>query len=178
MKLIVALLFAGTLAFPGRSSAATLPDACGNDGTTFDVKTTKGQPPPAPPGAESAQIVFIEEFDPSPGFCIGCEVTTRVGVDGKWVGANHGNSYFAYTVAPGEHHVCADWQSALGRLRQKVGLASLNAEAGKVYYFGIKVRIRQYESVTEQDLNVAALDEDEGKYRVKSSAVAAATAKK
>lgn len=178
MKLILALLFAGMLAFSARSSAATLPDACGDDRTAFDVKTAKGQPPPAPPGDGGAQIVFVEEFDPGAALCIGCEVTTRVGVDGKWVGANHGNSYFAYTVTPGEHHLCADWQSALGRMRQKVGLASLNAEAGKAYYFGIKVSIKQYESGVVQELSMAALDEDEGKYRVKISAIAAATAKK
>jgi len=132
MKLTVgALLLAFTLAFANRSSAATLPDACGDDKITFEVKTQKDQPAPAPPDAGNAQIVFVEKFD-SLGFCIGCEVTTRVGVEGKWVGANHGNSYFAYTVTAGEHHLCVDWRSVEDHLRRKVGLASLNAEPGKV----------------------------------------------
>lgn len=109
------------------------------------------------------------------GFCVGCKVTTRVGVDGQWVGDNHGNSYFAYTFPPGAHHLCVDWQSSLDRLKQRVGLASLNAEPGKVYYFQIAVKIRQYESGTEQHLDLAALDEDEGKYLVKISPVATAT---
>jgi hypothetical protein len=99
-------------------------------------------------------------------------------VDGKWVGANHGNSYFSYTVTPGQHHLCANWQSSQNRLKQKVGLTSLNAEAGKVYYFGIKVSIRQYQSGMEQHLSLAALNEDEGKYLVKISALATATPKK
>jgi len=178
MKLIVALLFAGTLALPVRSSAAILADACGDDKTIFDVKTEKDQPPPAPPDTGSAQIVFIEEFDHGPGFCVECDVTTRIGVDGNWVGANRGNSYFAYTVTPGLHHLCGNWQSKVGDLRKKVGLASVNAEAGKVYYFGIKVRERQYKTGMVYELSVAALDEDEGKYLMKVSALAAAAAKK
>jgi hypothetical protein len=175
MKSIVALLFAGTLAL---SSAATLPDASGDDNTTFEVKTEKDHPPPSLPADGSAQIVFIEEFDHGPGFCVDCEVTTRVGVDGKWVGANHGNSYFAFSVAPGVHHLCAGWQSKLDRMRQKVGVASLNAEAGKVYYFAIKVREIQVPAGMEQHLSLVALDDDEGKYRVKISALAAAKTKK
>ena len=89
-----ALLLAITLAFANRSSAATLPDACGDDKTTLDVKVQRDQPGPAPPDASNAQIVFVEKFD-NVGACLGCEVTTRVGVDGKWVGADHGTSYFA-----------------------------------------------------------------------------------
>ena len=174
---VSALLLAITLAFANRSSAATLPDACGDDKTTFEVKTQKDQPAPAPPDAGNAQVVFIEKFD-NVEFCIGCEVTTRVGVDGKWVGADHGTSYFAYTVAPGEHHLCVNWQSMLGPLKQKVGLTSLNAEPGKVYYFAINVKIRNYDSRMEQHLDLAALNEDEGKYLVKASPLAAATPKK
>ena len=45
MKLIVALLFAVTLAFPNRSSAATLPAACGDDKTTFDCPNLGGVKP-------------------------------------------------------------------------------------------------------------------------------------
>ena len=178
MKLPVGALFlAIALAFANRSSAVTLPDACGDDKTTFDVRTQKGQPAPAPPDAGNAQIVFVERFD-NVGFCVGCEVTTRVGVDGKWVGADRGNSYFAYTVTPGEHHLCVNWQSVQGRLKQKVGLTSLNAEPGKIYYFAIDVKIRQYQSGMEQHLNLAALNEDEGKYLVKTFALASTAPKK
>lgn len=65
-----------------------------------------------------------------------------------------------------------------GLLKRKVGLTSLNAEPGKVYYFAINVKIRQYDSNIEQQLNLVALNEDEGKYLVKASALAAATPKK
>jgi hypothetical protein len=172
MKLVGALVLAITLAFAKRSSAATLPDACGDDKTTFDVKVQKDQPAPALPDAVNAQIVFIEKFD-NVGLCVGCEVTTRVGVDGKWVGADRGNSYFSYTVTPAEHHLCVNWQGVQGH-----GPASFKAEPGKVYYFAINVKIRQDQSGMEQHLDLAALNESEGKYLVKNSALAAATPKK
>ena len=60
----------------------------------------------------------------------------RYGVDGAWVGANKGNSYFAVTVDPGVHHLCVSWQSALRQIEEEhVRMAIFTAEAGKVYYF-------------------------------------------
>ena len=142
MKVKCGVLLLGiALAATAQSWATTLPGACGDDKVQFDVKTTKHQPAPAPPAEGKAQIIFVENFAQNAGTCIGCKVTTRVGIDGAWVGANRGNSYFAYTVEPGEHHLCAGWQSVFQRLKKKVGLASLNAEAGKVYYYQIKVRM-------------------------------------
>jgi len=174
------LLLVAALACPLGLRATTLPDACGDDKVRFDVKTQKNQPAPAAPDRASAQIVFIESFEYVGGFCVDCKVTTRVGVDGAWAGANYGNSYFVYTVPAGEHHLCVDWQSSLGALKKKVGLASLNAEAGKVYYYQTRVRIEYYESDkrTENHLDLALLDPDEGGYLVKIDPLAAATPKK
>ncbi len=160
------------------AGATVLPDSCGDDKVQFDVKAQKDQPAPVPPDSAKAQIIFVENFAQNEGICVECKVTTRVGVDGAWVGANHGNSYFAYAVDPGEHHLCVDWQSNFGRLKKKVGLASLTAEAGKVYYYQIKVRIKQYDTTTEQYLELTPLDLDEGKYLVKINPVAIASAKK
>jgi len=50
-------------------------------------------------------------------------------MDGAWVRANHGNSYFALSVEPGEHHVCVTLQSSL--VAQRVELAHFTAEAEK-----------------------------------------------
>lgn len=166
------------LAMVIHAGATTLPDACGDDKVTFDVKTEKGQPVPPAPDAGKAQVIVIENFEQNQGFCIGCKVTTRVGMDGAWVGANHGNSYFALAVEPGEHHLCVDWQSALGTLKKKVGLASLTAQAGQVYYYQIKVREMHYDSGTEMNLSLTPLNEDEGKYLVKVDPLSTFTAKK
>jgi len=40
--------------------------------------------------------------------------TTRAGVDGEWVGVAEGFSYFIFSVYPGEHHLCASWQTWVG----------------------------------------------------------------
>ena len=65
---------------------------CGEPKTKFEVKMEKSQHPPQT-DAGKALVYFIEndsQFDsfPSP--------TTRMGIDGEWVGATHGNSYFTY----------------------------------------------------------------------------------
>ena len=69
-------------------------------------------------------------------------VTTRVGLDGNWVGANHGQSYISFAAEPGEHRVCADWQSSLKGLQKPSGAANLTVEAGKTYYYRSDVTIR------------------------------------
>jgi len=168
--------------------ATTLPDACGDDKTQFDVKTEKHQPAPAPPTVGIAQIVFVGLVDSGPGGCLGCTFSPRVGIDGSWVGATKGNSYFSVDVDPGEHHLCAAWKTLLASKGKNVDVASFTAEAGKVYYF--QVRIREVErgvigssggsvmSTYDWVLDLTPLSDDEGKYRMKISSLATATAKK
>ena len=157
--------------------ATVLPDSCGNDKVTFDVSTKKGAPPPATPADGKALFVFVETFDNGDmSFCLGCSATVRVGVDGSWVGASKGPSYFAVPVAPGEHHVCVNWQSSIGARSKNVGMASLTAEAGKVYYFESRVAEQPGEIVGTGDsmaqssnwtFALRQLSQDEGKYQVK-----------
>jgi hypothetical protein len=174
-----AFLLCVPLVFALQARATVLPDACGDDKVKFDVSTQKAQPAPAPPAAGKAQIVFVETMD-KPWGCLECgSPTTRFGMDSAWVGANKGNSYFTLDVAPGEHKVCADWQSVFGALKQKTGVTSFTAEAGKVYYFEAKVEfeVHQYGvgpgSNTEIDrhFKFSQLSDDEGQYRVKASAL-------
>jgi hypothetical protein len=155
------------------AGATTLPDACGDDKVKFDVTTAKNQPAPATPAEGKAQIVFSETVEEhNTGSCFGCKATTRVGLDGAWVGANHGNSYFVANVDPGEHHVCVNWQSVVGNLKKKYGLASFHAEAGKVYYFETVISITQYGKdmnfSSDEELKVVPLSEDDGRYRLKA----------
>ena len=151
-----------------------LPDSCGDDKVKFEVSRQKGAPAPAAADPDKARIVFIEWIDKS-GSCIGCQITTRVGLNGAWVGANQGNSYFTLDVAPGEQHVCTDWQSRFGRLKSKIGLTSFPAEAGKTYYYKIKVTLKQIGDYTDYDLDLMPVSEDEGKYRMKASALSKST---
>lgn len=185
---IGAFLFLVPLTIAIQARCTTLPDSCGDDKIQFDVKTQKNQPQPASADPAKARIVFVEFVDKSnAGICIGCNFTARVGLDGAWVGANKGNSYFAADIPPGEHHLCVDWQSSGGELRSKVGVAALNAEAGKVYYYQVTFKETQGDitrlpnalvsSVPDWSLDLARLSEDEGKYGVKISALATATAR-
>ena len=119
MKLSLRAFFlCASLACAGQARAATLPDSCGADNVKFDVTTEKNQAAPAGPAEGKAQIVFIENESQMIG--AGMYATVRFGMDGAWVGANYGNSYFALTVDPGVHHLCASWQSSLGMLKKSM----------------------------------------------------------
>ena len=121
-----------TLATLAWGKKPVLPDACGDPKADFNVTTEKGQPAPAPPEAGKALVVFIETMKHD-------KVIIRFAVDGTWVGANNGNSYFSLAVSPGEHHLCAAPQSATGSVAKQVGTDSFTAEAGMAYYYQARV---------------------------------------
>jgi hypothetical protein len=181
-RLVVLLLCASLVpAVQARAKDKTiLPDACGDDKVKFEVSTLKDQPAPEPPPAGSAQIIFVEEQNVKGGFHF---VTVRYGVDGNWVGANYGDSYFAVNVTPGIHHLCVNAQGD----KKAVGMTSFTAEAGKVYYYEASTTLTGSPGsmVTTHGANGATstgmvpgsvskffqfnqLSEDEGKYRIKA----------
>jgi hypothetical protein len=174
------------LALSSQARSTTLPDACGDDKVQLDVKTEKNQPPPSGPQAGKAQIVFVSQLDASAGgLCIGCNAisTTRVGMDGVWVGATKGGSYFAVDVDPGQHHLCAYWKSISAARGKNIVATAFNAAAGNVYYY--EVTIKDIEppgsgasTAPVWVLHFAPLNEDEGKYQVKISALATSSPKK
>ncbi len=114
-----------------------LPDACGNDKVTFDVKDVNDHSQSLTPDAGKALLVITEE-----GLSNHVDLTTRYGLDGTWVGATHGNSYFLVQITPGEHHLCAAPQGHFGitggQREHLIGVTSFTAEAGKIYFFGGK----------------------------------------
>lgn len=182
-RAIGALFCCGLFVLGNQMRATTLPDSCGDDKIQFDVTTQKKPPAPAPPGAGKAQIILIEVLDRNLG-CWTCGTpTSRFGVDGAWVGANQGNSYFVMDLAPGEHHVCTDWQSAFGTLKKKIGMADFTAEAGKTYYFVVRMKLKAYNGSdsggeVDRDLTFAQVGDDEGKFRMRSSALATSAPRK
>jgi len=171
-----------TVALANQARCTALPDSCGDDKVQFEVKTDKHAPAPGALDAGKARIVFVEVMDRNLG-CWSCgSPTSRYGMDGSWVGATQGNSYFTLDVAPGEHHLCVDWQSAFGRLRQKIGMAEFTAEAGKTYYFESKVKIKMQNGGdgggdVDRDLDFVQVSDDEGRFRLKSAALATSTAR-
>lgn len=168
MKRLVAMLSLCICLGAGfQARCVTLPAACGSDGVRFGVTTQPGQPAPAPPAAGKAQVIFIETV-------YGMSATARIGMDGAWVGADKGNSYFILDVSPGLHHLCANWQSSFQTIDRQVQLFALNAEPGKVYYFHVKAVSTKY----DLDFTLAPLNVDEARYLIQTSGLSTSTQKK
>lgn len=110
-----------------QASAARASAGCGPNEMQFDAKTDKTQHPQAPPDAARAVIYVFSERLEFPN--------VRIGMDGKWMGANHEESYFFFTAEPGEHRLCWDIQKGQGTLTDQGAATTFTAEAGKVYFF-------------------------------------------
>ena len=119
--------------------------------------------------------MFIETVDE----CGGCTTPPlRFGVDGQWLGANRGNSYFAVDVVPGIHHLCALSQGSLGPSKPEVRWVNFAAAADRVYYFVANLSvISRLQGVgldgtlelQQGAVNFAQVSEEEGKRRMKAS---------
>jgi hypothetical protein len=144
-----------------QAPAVSARGGCGPSEALFDVKTDSKQHPIAPPDAGKALVYVFEDMEHGP--------TMRVGLDGVWIGANKGKSYFFFSVDPGDHQVCTNWQSGTFKETSKrIGSAiTVKAEAGKVYY----LRTQVYER-SEQDRNVKLepVEAAEGQFLISSSA--------
>jgi hypothetical protein len=165
-----ALFLCVSLALAVEARATVLPDSCGDDKVRFSVSTEASQYAPAVPDSGKAQIIFVENSDrPLLG-----NRTVRVGVDGAWVGANRGNSYFALTVEPGVHHICASWQAAKRAFVRTIDAVSITTEPGGVYYVAAQFNSSGYKDAN-MNLALSQLNEDQGRYRVKAWKLATAT---
>lgn len=135
-----------------------LPPVCGASGVKFEVKTDGARHPVAGPEAGKALVYFLEDdsqFGSSP------KPTTLASLDSQWIGATHGNSYFYFSVDPGEHHLCASWQARV-LLGQPLPTAAarFEAAAGGVYYFRVKNTGGPYLAA---GISLTPLDSDEFK---------------
>jgi hypothetical protein len=151
---MIAFLFAASALAQAPPSAAT--SACGPGNVSFKVRLDDSHQTQTQPNPGNALVYFIHDAGSSQALF--AYPTTKMGVDGAWAGANHGDSYFAISVEPGEHHVCATLQSSLYDSRAE--FAHFTAEAGKVYYF----RTRLITSRSVELLELQPVDGDQGKY--------------
>jgi len=109
---------------------------CGPAATKFHVKVDKSKHEVLQPADGKSLVYVIVQERPHPGEALYLgNITTRVGADGKWVGANYGESYVSFVLEPGDHRVCSDWQSIQQSRKKLSSAADLTAEAGKTYYF-------------------------------------------
>ena len=136
MKATISVLILLAATALAQNTPTAIAPGCGTTDIKFDVKTDKSQHPAGQPESGKAVIYFIQDdtqFESTP------KPTTRIGVDGTWVGATHGNSYFYLSVDPGEHHLCANWQSYVGvGAGHQSAAAHFTAEPGQSYYFTVK----------------------------------------
>lgn len=168
--MFIKLLLASTLAAVTLSAhaATDLPDACGKPDIKFDVKTEKN-PPPLPPSFEGnrARIVFISSWH-SNSATIGPKPTSQFGIDGKWVGAAKGDSYFVVEVDAGEHHLCAIPQSRIAIKPAKyLALSSFTAEPGKTYFYQFQFNSIVTGTGSDTTTEFTSLNDDEGNYRIR-----------
>jgi hypothetical protein len=146
---------------PKTSRARRGPPGCGATDIKFEVKTEKGQHS-VQPEAGKALVYFIQDdsdFDSRP------RPTTKMGIDGAWVGAMQSNSYFYFSVDPGVHHLCASWQTTVGPgTSHMTAAAHFSAEANGVYYFEVKDTWRH--DGGSPGIHLKPMDSDEGQLMV------------
>lgn len=137
------------------AAAARTAAGCGPSGEMFNVQTTDVKHPVGQAEQGKALVYFFVDFVGAP--------TMRVGVDGNWVGANNGKSYFFFQVDPGEHSVCTEWQSGtFKKSSERIGEAMhLTAEAGEIYYIRL--------NFSYQRMNLELSDAAEGHFLIGSS---------
>jgi hypothetical protein len=163
MKSALIALFFVASAF-AQAPLGVVTSACGADGGGFQVKLDKSQHTLAQPDPGKALVYFIQERG-ADAFA----ATTKIGIDGAWVGANKNSSYFAVSVVPGEHHACASVQSYRGH---PTTLVHFTSEAGKVYFFDGRV---VYGESSNLYFFLGAVDSDQARYLIDSLPLSVST---
>jgi hypothetical protein len=140
---------------------------CGPQKTQYEVTLDTPDKGVIAPSPGKARVYVIEIVGAN-----NAGTTTRVGVDGNWVGANTGKGYVSFEMEPGEHHICADWQSMLKVKQQDGGAMAVKAEEGRTYYFVVGVLVQAL------DFSLTEVDEAEGQWLLSISQKSAWSKKK
>lgn len=130
---------------------------CGPDNVSFSVKSNRSTHPVTQPESGKALVYFLQD---DKIFASRPRPTVKWGVDGNWIGATQSNAYLSFSVDPGEHHLCAEWQTAVivGAGHQSAA-NHFTAEAGQTYFFRAQDFFRQ--NVSPGRLKLAPVDSDE-----------------
>jgi hypothetical protein len=159
MKTALFFLLLASPAFAQNAPATTSAlAACGPADVNFDVKPGQAQASAAPESGKALVYVIGDVGESGYGW-----VTIKVGLDGSWMGATHGNSYFSFSVPPGEHHLCSNLQEKLKIYSSLYSVAGFTAEAGKTYYFRTRASI-----LGGLRLDLEPVNDDEGRYQTET----------
>ena len=165
MKALLAVVILSCTAVAQNDAAiAKAKTACGPENIKFDAEAVDSTGQLLTPETGKA-LVYVIAQDVIIDQCYNnCGILARIGVDGAWVGAVREQSHMHFSLAPGEHHLCANWQSRLGWRNQQVGLAGITVEAGKFYFFRLRL-VEGSRNILDLDL----LNNDQGQYLVAST---------
>lgn len=147
------------------------PPTCGPWDFRFDAELDASPQAPIEPEPGKAIVYFIQ--DAGTLHTLGYP-TTRMAIDGKWLGVNKKNSYFAVSVMPGERHLCAAEETRTPW--EHVELTHFVAEAGKIYYFRLRRPLSPNGSTIFMEFRLA--DDDEAKYLISSFPISVSHPKK
>lgn len=164
MTAIFSLMLMAAVAEAQSTSVAS---ACGKPTVKFDVKPS----PAVSPGPEPERaVVFIIERDLTTRTFV--TPSTRIGMDGEWLGSTRSDSHSFFMVAPGIHHLCADTKFG-GVGGEEQAFLHFDAKPGATYFFEVRnTRVGDPKWTSEElrDVALTQLDEDEGEYLVSHSA--------
>jgi hypothetical protein len=131
---------------------------CSPANFSFAVKSDGSRHPVSQPEAGKALVYFLQDdkaFESHP------RPTVKWGLDGNWVGATQGDTYFYLSVDPGDHHLCAECQSAVLLDGGRPSAADhFTTEAGKSYYF--RAQGLYWGDVAAADVKLGRVNSEEG----------------
>jgi hypothetical protein len=163
---LLSFLLAISIPAGGQTAEAIYKRACGPKASLFDVQQVKGNPH-VEPELGKALVYFIQKES-------GAYFTTRVGLDGAWVGVIQRDPYIFTSVAPGEHHACV---ATKDRKPPEAELVHFTAEPGKVYYYLIRGIAASTGYGGFATIEVSLADRDEALLLIASDSKSVATPK-
>ncbi len=167
MKTLIAVVIFSlpALAAEHALAVAAVKAACGPEDVQFSVQSSGIQQRAPQPEPGKALVYVVEQYDRAENEFL-FRPTVRVGLDGSWVGANRSTSYLFFPIEPGDHHLCADWQSTPRWIGEKISLTSIRVESGQTYY--VRARILEGGSHV-YTLDLEQINPDQGRLLVATS---------
>ena len=86
----------------------------------YSADTDKNQHPTPDPPSDLALVYVLRPT------MMGQRIQTALAVDGDWKGVNRGDTYFFFTLPPGDHSVCSKAENR--------SILTISVEAGKAYF--------------------------------------------
>lgn len=150
---VLAKAFLCIALFAPNSVGEQWPASCGPKDEAYDLTIERAVAPEPSAPSEHAAVYFLTKLSRLN------RASYMVAIDGKWVGALRGDSYFRTTALAGIHHACL-WVKHM-----RPTLLELNLAAGKTYY----VRGHWLKGFARANIGAELINPDEGAFLVSTS---------